>query len=431
MNAGHSEAVYELKQNMMNILVECKNIMDAESIMDFFEWTKSLWRAGKHENFIFSYRNSLVGDAYMKLCTEFNKWVWPFRKKMYTWLTEAEIKVSNFQLIKSESDESNLLDLQKELIEEAKSELDTLEKSILQNVSKHFEKKEGHVNLVEKYEQDFESSARSLRREMQNTILKKLEASIKISKAKNNLDIISKTHSDNMEEAVLKLLHESRRVKGLDSMSDENLSDSFEKMWKKTVEKMPFQGVIKENISGRVITKLHENMKLKGSSVSEKLKKVKTLDEYGIQKFTVKSRHVAGRKITELFNGYKAYQPTLQDQADSVISACYKSINEKYKRKSYYCDADIEEILHIIDERLTSASLKYSDDFVFELKLHICGISKRCFQQMHDSFIEENDPRRCLQQFKDKYCADFKDLFHNQDQCKRKGIYKPLSESSS
>ncbi|KAK9524558.1 hypothetical protein VZT92_016941 [Zoarces viviparus] len=82
VNAGYSEAVYELKKNIIQMLGSCES--SANNILEFTEWMKSLWNAVKHENFIFSFRNSLVADAYMSLCTEFNKWEWEFKKEMYT-----------------------------------------------------------------------------------------------------------------------------------------------------------------------------------------------------------------------------------------------------------------------------------------------------------------------------------------------------------
>lgn len=75
----------------------------------------------------------------------------------------------------------------------------------------------------------------------------------------------------------------------------------------------------------------------------------------------------------------------------------------------------------MIDDRLMSnKNKKFSEEFELSLKLHICGFSAREFQHMHECFIKENDPRRCLDQFKDKYRNDFKDLFHDRDQCQRK-----------
>ncbi|KAG7240011.1 hypothetical protein INR49_028071 [Caranx melampygus] len=83
VSAGYSEAVYELKKNVIQLLGRCES--SANDILEFKEWMSSLWTAVKHENFIFSFRNSLVADAYMRLSTEFNKWEWEFKKHMYEW----------------------------------------------------------------------------------------------------------------------------------------------------------------------------------------------------------------------------------------------------------------------------------------------------------------------------------------------------------
>ncbi|CAI5672454.1 unnamed protein product [Oreochromis niloticus] len=82
VNAGYSEAVYELKKHIIQLLRNCES--SANNIMDFKEWVTSLWTAVKHENFIFSFRNSLVADAYTSLCAELDKWEWEFKKEMYT-----------------------------------------------------------------------------------------------------------------------------------------------------------------------------------------------------------------------------------------------------------------------------------------------------------------------------------------------------------
>lgn len=39
---------------------------------------------------------------------------------------------------------------------------------------------------------------------------------------------------------------------------------------------------------------------------------------------------------------------------------------------------------------------------------------------MHDNYIERTDPLKSLEQFKDQWLADFKDLYHQRDQCQNK-----------
>ncbi|KAF4089086.1 hypothetical protein AMELA_G00062400 [Ameiurus melas] len=416
VNAGYSEAVYDFKKNMMDILVKKK--ISTNNIEEFLEWTKSLWNAVKYENFIFSFRNSLVADAYMKLCTEFHKWDWSFRKNMYTWLTSAETRVLNFEMMKLKCDKTNLQDLLRTLKQEASSELDKWENTILENLVKYFEQTEGHVYLVEKYREDFLNSAKSLRRETENSVLSKLEALIEIRKGKNNLDNIKKTHTDKMEMKVLKLLEELRRTRRSETMSEEELDNIFEKIWQETLEELSFKGLKRLIISDIVFNQLRRNMKQKGSSVTEMLNRV-TLDQYRNEKFIVKPETFFIKVYHHIFKSENIVR--LQELADSIIDACMQSINDKKEGKSDYHDTYIREILHLIDTKLKSGKdLKFSEDFELSLKLHVCAISAREFQVMHNCFIEENDPCRCLEQFKDKYRDDFKDLFNNRDQCQRK-----------
>ncbi|CAB1428672.1 unnamed protein product [Pleuronectes platessa] len=153
VNAGYSEAVYQFKKNITQILGNCES--SANDILKFKEWMSSLWKAVKHENFIFSFRNSLVAEAYMKLCTEFNKWEWDFKESIYKWVTYAETTISN---LGTPASKSKIVDM-KELILSLKSEISTkltqLEEELLEKLKNYFKQRDGHVHLVERYKEDF------------------------------------------------------------------------------------------------------------------------------------------------------------------------------------------------------------------------------------------------------------------------------------
>lgn len=416
VSAGYSEAVYEFKKNVLDILGMDR--ISANNISEFLEWTKSLWNAVKYENFIFSFRNSLVADAYMKLCTEFHKWDWAFRKHMYAWLTKAENRVSNFEIMKSKCDTSNLHDLLQMLRKEASTEIVKWEETTLENLNKYFEQTDSHVYLVEKFREDFVNSAKSLSKELENSVKNELDAVIEIRTGKNNLDHIKKTHTDKMEKKVHALLEDYRKDRKSECMTEEQLDSIFEKIWQKTLEELAFKGLKRRNISDSVFKQLRINMKQKGSSVCEKLNKVR-LDDYGKEKFIATSDKFLQKWIDHIYKSEHTIK--LQEVADSIITTCVQSVYEKIYRGSDYRDTYIQEILHKIDEKLTlTKNLGFSENFELSLKLHICGISARSFQQMHNDYIEENDPRRSLEQFKHKYLVDFKDLFNDRDQCQRK-----------
>ncbi|XP_055756761.1 interferon-induced very large GTPase 1-like isoform X1 [Salvelinus fontinalis] len=414
VNAGYSESVYEFKKNMIEVLGKCE--ASRNNITEFLEWTKSLWNAVKYENFIFSFRNSLVADAYMKLCTEFHKWEWSFKKHMYTWVTNAETRISNFGTITVKSEASDMKDLIGKLKNKASLELSKWEKTILDNLTKYYEQTEGHVHLVEGYREVFSNSAKSLRREMENSVLNQLEAAAEIRQGMNNLDTIKKTHTERLEENVLGLIEECRKSKS--EKSDEELERDFDQMWHETVQKLSFPGLKEENIFGKIFRQLRSNLTRKGSSVNEMIARVK-LEHFGKEPFKVPSDGFV-RKVKQWLHLDEHTQKT-QLMADNLIETCRQFVLEKVGRKTDYHENYILEILNMIEERL-KASKDLETDVKFEvlLKLHICGVAARKFQQMHEHFIQVNDPRRCLNQYKDKYCSDFKDLFNKRDQCQKK-----------
>uniref|UniRef100_A0A667XNJ2 Upregulator of cell proliferation n=1 Tax=Myripristis murdjan TaxID=586833 RepID=A0A667XNJ2_9TELE len=410
VNAGYSEAVYELKKNIIQILRDCES--SDNDILKFIEWTKSLWNAVKHENFIFSFRNRLVADAYMRLCTEFNKWEWEFKKHMHNWVTEAETRISNFGTVAVKSQKSDIVEFLSDLKSEACSELTKWETTLLQNVTQYFKQKEGHVHLVEAYREDFSNSARSLRQEMERSVINQLEAAAEIRKGMTKLERIKETHTNKLEQEVHALIEECRKRKA--QKTDEALEREFDKMWNKTVRDLSFTRLKTMDIFAKVHQQLRTNVTPKGSHASE-LVTQKGLCDCGTQpfKYTAEGRYNKFKHGVCKFFNIEDHVMAVQRMADSIIAACTQSVTEKVEKKTNYHDNYIQEILHLIDERLSNNQEKKTDiEFEVSLKQHICGIAAREFQKMHEDFIQVNDPFRCLSQDKEKYCVDFKDLFH-------------------
>ncbi|MGH0165187.1 UNVERIFIED_CONTAM: hypothetical protein FKN15_048312 [Acipenser sinensis] len=178
VNTGYSEAVYEFKKSLFEVLKHCKDDQPPAHITEFLEWMESLWKSVKYENFIFSFRNTLVADAYNDLCIAFSKWEWSFRKHMFSWASEAEVRISNFK----SNQPTNLADLLRCLQSEAAQELASEEKKIHDQLVEYYKKKERHVRLVEKYRGDFRNSIKSLTKETDNAIRNTLDKAMAIKK---------------------------------------------------------------------------------------------------------------------------------------------------------------------------------------------------------------------------------------------------------
>ncbi|XP_062372601.1 interferon-induced very large GTPase 1-like [Sardina pilchardus] len=415
VNAGYSEAVYDFKKTMVQVSGHCKT--SRNNIKDFLEWTKSLWNAVKYENFIFSFRNSLVADAYMRLCTEYNKWEWDFKKHMYSWLTSAETQISNFEVTRTELD-NDINDFLCQLKTKAVLELEQREKVILNSLTDYFKQTEGHVYLVERYREEFASSAKCLRRDLQNSMQSKLEMAVSISKGMNNLERIKKSHTDVIEGKVLELLEKCKTSSS--KKTDQELQEIFERVWEETVAELAFHGLKKRDIASDVHNQLRSNLKQRGGSVNEMINKVNLL-EWGTHPFIVSPENFLQSIVHKVKKFWSEdYKMKAQEVSDNLIQNCSSFVEEKCRGTSDYHETYIQEILHKIDNMLSSNRKLRNYDFEVSLKLHICGIAARRFQDMHDRFIHDNDPHRCLQKFKERYFADFKDLYNERDQCKRK-----------
>nr|XP_055065026.1 interferon-induced very large GTPase 1-like [Misgurnus anguillicaudatus]XP_055065027.1 interferon-induced very large GTPase 1-like [Misgurnus anguillicaudatus] len=415
VNTGYSESVFALKKQIMKIF-ECHR---HGNIDEFLKWTKSLWTAVKYEKFIFSFRNSLVADAYMKLCTEYNRWEWTLRKKMHTWALEAETKILNHG--KFDISELTVDDLKCHLQLEADTELSEGEKEIIGKITSYYDQGEGHVELVESFRQDFISSAESLKKELSNSITSKLNTALSRRNGMMKVEGIKKTYMDTMEERVLDLLKDCRETKS--HMSDAELHEAFEKMWQETTKTLPLSGQKSQNITTRVLHQLRKNLEPRGSSMAQNLDKAKPLNTYGNETFVVSNRY--SNSFINIFTNFlslNTWKMDAQQMTDTLIRDCELFVEEKKRSKDDYDDTYIGELLNRIDDKLKAhEDLKLNEEFELNLKLHICGIASRAFQEIHNQFILDNCPHKALEKHKERYCTDFIDLFHERDQCQKKG----------
>uniref|UniRef100_A0A3B3RIN7 VLIG-type G domain-containing protein n=1 Tax=Paramormyrops kingsleyae TaxID=1676925 RepID=A0A3B3RIN7_9TELE len=351
VSADYSEAVVQIKKSIMDTMIDLKEKRPSQTVMGFHEWTTSLWQAVKYENLIFSFRNSIVAEAYSKLCEQYNKWDWDFRRTMREWMVKAENKVLNFGTMTQKSQPAenieNFLMKQKK---EATDELVRAEQQLNDNLAKYFEKPEKHVYLVERYKQDFLNSIKSLRQETENKMMRRLEELQSIKKGRNKLEKIKENQAKMMKEKVSELLKKFRKSKN--TFSDDQLDKKFEQMWNDVVNELPFRSIEEQNVSQDIYLMLHKDLENRGSLAME-----------------------------ILFINSKVFQAPQMDYDSTYVREMLIMIND--------C-VDHEEDLSKNVELQTN------------LKIHICGIAAREFIQMHKDFIQNNDLLLCLEKDKDQ-----------------------------
>ncbi|KAI7793313.1 hypothetical protein IRJ41_011583 [Triplophysa rosa] len=344
---------------------------------------------------------------------EYNKWEWALRKQVHTWALEAETKILNHG--KFDTSEKLNIEVKYDLESEADAKLTKGEKEIIDKITSYYEQGEGHVELVERYRQDFINSATSLKKELLNLISTKLDAALSRRNGMIKVEGIKKTYMDTMEKKVLDLLEDCRKTKS--HMSDAALDKAFQNMWLEKVKTLPILGQQTQNIVSRVLSQLRKNLDARGSAMAQSLDTVTDLNTHGHEKFVVSK----GNFFTNFIGYHNKWIKRAQNMVDTLINDCRQFVEEKKESRDDYDDTYIREVLNMIDDKLKAhEDLKVNEQSELSLKLHICGFASRDFQEIHNQFILDNDPLKALEKHKETYRSDFIDLFHERDQCQKK-----------
>ncbi|KAK2887554.1 hypothetical protein Q8A67_015782 [Cirrhinus molitorella] len=209
-----------------------------------------------------NFRNSLVAEAYSKLCAKFNTWEWAFKKHMIDWYTKSENKISNTGALSVQSMDAlnidcTLVDLKYEFADE----LDKEEKIIFDQIQQYFESEEEHVHLVENHKEDFLNSARGLRREIETDLSNKLENAVLIQKGTEKVEQIKQQQRDTMKTKVHSLISDFRNRRN--NLSESELNEEFKKLWDDIVKKYSFSALPRQDMVKEIYRLLHNNLEMK------------------------------------------------------------------------------------------------------------------------------------------------------------------------
>ncbi|KAL8176540.1 UNVERIFIED_CONTAM: hypothetical protein K2H54_036101 [Gekko kuhli] len=409
VNRGYSEKVFELKKYLFDFLRDRSVKKSPKDIPQFIEWIKSLWNAVKHENFIFSFRNSLIAEAYNQLSTKYSEWDWGFRREMHLWVSEQETLIQN-----ASPDELDSLNWQHEL----QQKLLCGEQQILESLDKYFESGTANLHLVEKYREDFVRSTNSLKRELESYSYNKCNDAIHIKKGRYKIDTLQTEYLKVIEGNVDRLLEKCRKEEH--RLDDQELQREFERMWTETLSEISPVPLERRQIYSDIELCLRKDLSHRGSSVNQKVQEAKSLLSYRMNTFQVKSEHinlpVRNRVKNIIFK--QEHLCIAEEFAESLMSKCMQNIIEKANSRGDYHEIYCGELLYIIHQMLQQGEvqkLHTTPSFEVDLKLHILGEAVHFFQKMHEDFITENDPRVRLEKLKPQYFSTFTDLYLEKD----------------
>ncbi|XP_015278119.1 PREDICTED: uncharacterized protein LOC107119997 [Gekko japonicus] len=409
VNRGYSEKVFELKKYLFQFLRDRSIKKSPKDIPQFIEWIKSLWNAVKHENFIFSFRNSLIAEAYNQLSAKYSEWDWGFRREMHLWVSEQETLIQN-----TSPDELDSLNWQNEL----QQKLLYGEQEILEGLDKYFKNGAGNLHRVEEYREDFVRSTNSLKRELESYSYNKCNDAIHIKKGRCKINTLQAEFFKVIEGKVDRLLEGCRKDER--RLADEELRREFERMWTETLSEISLGPLERQQIYSDIELCLRKDLSHRGSSVNLKVQAAKSLLSYRMNTFQMKAEYINPSfldRVKSMFSK-KVHLCKAEKLAKSLMSKCMQTINEKANSRGDYHETYSGELLHIINQMLQQGEVQKhhtSPSFEVDLKLHILGEAAHVFQKLHEDFINENDPQVCLEKLKPQYFSTFTDLYLEKD----------------
>ncbi|XP_040212011.1 interferon-induced very large GTPase 1-like [Rana temporaria] len=422
VNSGYSEHVSELKKYLLELMTNKESLHRPLTIPEFITWIESLWNAVKHEKFIFSFRNSLVAEAYNNLSIQYSQWEWEFRKIVHDWQIRTETNIKN-QTAEILSDE---------LCSKFKKELNNLliskESKMSELLEKYFNNKNENVHLIERYKQDFILSTTSLKEELKRNSLVKFDEFVSIQKGKLKIQNIKNDYQKSIEGKITDLLKRCREKKK--KLNDEELKKEFQEMWKKTLTDLEIGELNTCIVSKSMLRQLMNDTSNKGPALNEHLLGVKDLADITQSDFKMDEKYIESKWTKKLKDTvldkfglrYNEHFDKINVFARSLIDNCNTYIRGKVETGEDYSDNYCLELLNMINTEICkqSRNLHLSSWFELDMKIHILGKASREFQKMHDKFIKENNPKLCLEKLKPGYLVTFIGIFQEKVFCQTK-----------
>ncbi|XP_063791250.1 interferon-induced very large GTPase 1-like [Pseudophryne corroboree] len=421
VNFGYSENVHELKKYLFEFF---KSDHKQCRIPEFITWIESLWKAVKHEKFIFSFRNSLVAEAYNKLAAQYSMWEWEFTKSIHSWVMSTETSIRNQSADRLDTETcAQYRDALQQLLNHEEAKMGEL-------LGQYFENKSDNIHLIERYREDFFRSITFLKQELQRNALSKVNEAVSIQKAKFKLQDIQNTFQKKIETKITDLLRSYRERNR--KLGDLEVKEEFEAMWENTLCDLQMEELPKCNVDQPMLRLLREDMNDKGGWINEILSKMTSLEDYRGREFKMDKKYIDvswgkfstwnSLKCNPAYISVENYDK-VGDLAASLLYTCNIYAIEKVMSRDDYKDTYCQELLHMINDKLEEKSCKklhFSPQFVLDIKLLILGRASLNFQKMHDTYIQENDPKICLQKLRPQYFSTFRNVFQEKDECQNR-----------
>ena len=453
-NQGYSDKVISIRATILSFikLIQTHGMgSNLVTVKDFGTKFEDLWKAMKHENFVFSFKNSIEIEAYSKLKDRFNNLVWDMRVAVSTQLKDQ---------LNSEMRECPLEDLhsrREKIRRDIKFYIDNQVRQLKTDLQDYFEKAE-NKSYIENYRRRFlgteiETLERDLHIDSETTIDEEsalCKATDELRRLQREGDqIIQKTLQDNIRANKDRYLKYSRHLQNIQSTSNSTeevlkqlpnkiqheLRDQFEVMWDVAtfqVKDLQFHGR-RLDIEQDVYDSLEKNCYADGNIIRnllgrQGLRAVEKNSNLNINETDIESKRI---RIAAIIPGRAAsgggvlgkMKTKLSTQAGLEESDIYQAIQQShtiYKTAQHFlerCRPKIYEniqshrffhfVLNEIKSLDRNSTFEFGRRFVVKVAIKCAALAVKVFQAMQEEYINREDPSTKLKELKEEFWRMF------------------------
>ncbi|KAI4871495.1 hypothetical protein NFI96_028843, partial [Prochilodus magdalenae] len=416
-NPSYCECVQELK----NAILKKASKSRIMTLSEFQTTVNDLWSALLHENFVFSFRNTLEIAAYRKLETEFGKWTWSLRSTMLKTVDKLHNRILNGDLQVGEKDIVGNMKMTKE--------------EVTKSMEQYFE--EDKDTLIQ-WEGRFSMKIEDLYDELVREAKKKLDEVLQQRQTKEKLDerkteyenklfnlskeLALRLRNEETDEHVLKrefdsvwgkwvteLTRNTQRIKDIDFWEDVThilseryeLSFVHEQLSQKAYEKLGSRGNFTEYIILKKNDRDVEEYKQPTPSWNIK-QKVKSVGSAFFRLAGVMSKQSKNDDL------YGEDNMSIRSMISDIIEKTDVLIKSVQASQLGYNSCQVQEITGFVQNAVQqhqTANRRYvlKKEFTVDLCLYVCRLAEPTFVGCHEQFTKTNDPKRYLENQKLQY----------------------------
>ena len=405
VNPGYSMKSQVMKSHFIDFAKKrSQNI--TTRLSDFTSSMQALWKGVLHENFVFSFKNTLEIAAYNTLDAQYGHCSWSFQEQMMKWEQEAQNKLKSCSI-------TELSGVHRKLIGELPHHTQKIHQGLKDKLKKFFEESSKR-EIIAKWKSETEIRLHNLHRQLKThaeNLCKQLatsrQALAKVGKMKDS-------HREKIVEHVKVLV--SQLEKG--RLNDTQLKRRFNEKWDEWISELEPVHMENVNVDFEVENSLTEIFN--SQNMVSKLM-VKPLREWGTELMLKVDPKVHIRtpwnfKRLARAVGLRSFEDIVriaQQKTDEILKQVEEYLEEKQNMNFHpiFTNQILRNLVSTV-EQFKSEDFAFTEDYKLDVALTACGYALRKFDNMVEVFKKNNDPVEYLErEMKESLLKVFKDQY--------------------